>query len=54
MSKKKLQMTFNSNKDAAMFSELATKMQCTQSNLGSLAIHEWLRDNYHRMPSLYS
>jgi hypothetical protein len=54
MPKKKLQMTFNSNKDALMFSELASLSGHSESSLGSLAISEWLRDNYHRMHSHYS
>ena len=53
-SKCRTSVSFSSKKDYELFVELATKMQCTQSNLGSLAIHEWLRDNYHRMHSHYS
>jgi len=53
-SKCRTSVSFSSKKDYELFVELATKMQCSGSSLASLAISEWLRDNYLRMHSHYS
>tara|TARA_R110001592_G_scaffold6276_2_gene33742 strand:- start:1659 stop:1859 length:201 start_codon:yes stop_codon:yes gene_type:complete len=53
-SKCRTSVSFSSKKDYELFVELATKMQCSESSLASLAISEWLRDNYFRMYKLYS
>ncbi len=53
-SKCRTSVSFSSKKDYELFVELAIKMQCSESSLASLAISEWLRDNYLRMYTLYS